>query len=212
MAVRPRESAAAMHVAVVSDDRLFADGLMHIIAADDSAVVVESAIDADVALVDGRTDRAFAYCAELVGEYGPSVVFVAAPDDDDWASAALDSGARGILVKSSSADDLMTAIRAVYAGLIWARRRVLAARIDYLTGATVQRRSAELVLERRLSAREREVFRYAAAGLGNKELAGRLAISEATVKVHLTHIFQKLGLRGRAELAAAFHGVISPAH
>ena len=57
----------------------------------------------------------------------------------------------------------------------------------------------------------REVFRYAAAGLGNKEVAGRLAISEATVKVHLTHIFQKLGVRGRAELAAAFHGVISPA-
>ena len=198
-------------MAVVSDDRLFTDGLNHIISADDTAVVVDSAIDADIALVDSRTDRAFAYCVELVGEYSPSVIFVAAPDDDDWASAALDAGARGILVKSSSAGDMMMAVHAVNAGLIWARRRVLAARIDYLTGATVQRRSTELILERRLSARECEVFRYAAAGLGNKEVAGRLAISEATVKVHLTHIFQKLGVRGRAELAAAFHGVISPA-
>ena len=203
---RPRESSAAVHVAIVSDDRLFVDGLTRIIAADDSMVVVESALDADVALVDSRADGAFAQCAQ-----SPSVIFIAAPDDDDWASAALDAGARGVLMKTSTADDLMMAVRAVYAGLIWARRRVLAARIDYLTGTTVQRRSAELILERRLSAREREVFRYAAAGLGNKELAGRLAISEATVKVHLTHIFQKLGVRGRGELAAAFHGVISPA-
>ena len=40
------------------------------------------------------------------------------------------------------------------------------------------------------------------------EAADRLAISEATVKVHLTHIFQKLGLRGRGELAAAYYGII----
>ena len=53
-----------------------------------------------------------------------------------------------------------------------------------------------------------ESLRYAAAGLGNKEVASRLSISEATVKVHLTHIFQKLGLRGRGELAAAYHGLL----
>jgi DNA-binding CsgD family transcriptional regulator len=54
----------------------------------------------------------------------------------------------------------------------------------------------------------REVFQHAATGKGNKELAVALAVSEATVKVHLTRIFQKLGLRGRAELAAAYHGLL----
>jgi hypothetical protein len=44
--------------------------------------------------------------------------------------------------------------------------------------------------------------------MGNKELAVALSISEATIKVHLTHIFQKLGLRGRGELAAAYHGLL----
>ena len=65
-------------------------------------------------------------------------------------------------------------------------------------------------VEQALSARERDVFRLAAGGLGNKALAERLAISEATVKVHLTHIFQKLGVRGRSELAAAYHGLLNP--
>jgi len=63
---------------------------------------------------------------------------------------------------------------------------------------------------KRLSDREREVFRHAATGLSNRELAKRLAISQATVKAHLTSIFQKLGLRGRAELAAAYHGMLPP--
>jgi len=62
-----------------------------------------------------------------------------------------------------------------------------------------------------LSSREKEVLRHAATGLSNKELAERLAISEATVKVHLTHIFQKLGVRGRAELAAVYHGLLTSA-
>ena len=51
------------------------------------------------------------------------------------------------------------------------------------------------------------MYRYTAAGLSNKELADRLSISEATVKVHLTHIFRKLGVRSRGELAAAYFGV-----
>lgn len=67
------------------------------------------------------------------------------------------------------------------------------------------------ILKQRLSDREREVFRHAAMGLSNKELAQRLAVSQATVKAHLTSIFQKLGLRSRAELAAAHHGMLPPA-
>ena len=56
-------------------------------------------------------------------------------------------------------------------------------------------------------AREREVFRHAATGLSNKEMADRLDISRATVKAHLTQIFQKLGVSGRAQLAAVYHGL-----
>ena len=79
--------------------------------------------------------------------------------------------------------------------------------IRHLVTTTVSRRVGAATLDRQLSRREREIFRQAASGLANKEVASRLAIGEATVKAHLTHIFQKLGVRGRAELAALYHGV-----
>ncbi|HEY0593469.1 MAG TPA: response regulator transcription factor, partial [Thermoanaerobaculia bacterium] len=130
---------------------------------------------------------------------------------DGWAAEALDVGARGIFARETTPDDLQTAIQIVHDGLIWARRRVITTRIDQLAAKiTAAARSVDL-LEQRLSLREREVFRHAATGLGNKQLARRLDISEATVKVHLTHIFQKLGVSGRAELAAAYHGIVNPA-
>jgi DNA-binding NarL/FixJ family response regulator len=102
------------------------------------------------------------------------------------------------------------AIHVVADGLIWARRRVIVACLDRLTGAPPPPRGGDASFEDRLSGRERDVFRHAAAGLGNRELGQRLNISEATVKVHLTRIFQKLGLRRRGELAAAYHGIDVP--
>jgi len=105
---------------------------------------------------------------------------------------------------------VLKAIAAVRDGLIWARRRVLAATIDLLATAAVAH-FGEALLEQQLSAREREVFRHTARGLANKETAGRLGMSEATVKAHLTHIFQKLGVRCRTELAAEYYGIASPA-
>jgi DNA-binding NarL/FixJ family response regulator len=90
---------------------------------------------------------------------------------------------------------------------LWAARRWLNAYVQKMSRVDS---STETDLARRLSRREREVFRYAATGMANKELAQRLAISEATVKVHLTRIFQKLGVSGRAELAAAYHGLRVP--
>ena len=58
-----------------------------------------------------------------------------------------------------------------------------------------------------LTPREKDVLALLADGYRNREIADRLAISRATVKAHLTQIFQKLGVNGRAQLAAMYHGV-----
>ena len=86
-------------------------------------------------------------------------------------------------------------------------RTTLADCIRHLVTTSLSRNADAVSLDRTLSRREREIFHHAATGLGNRELAARLAIGEATVKAHLTKIFQKLGVRGRAELAAVYHGV-----
>lgn len=212
----------SVRVAILSDEQLFCDGLLRIVAAETSFVVVGHdegaalgpAIRAacpDVLLVDSNMDGSLALCAALKRDGGPAVILVAAPADDDWARQALSAGARGILAKSARTEDLVKAIRLVHEGQIWARRQVLSVWMEHLGGASAAGHAGEAILEQRLSSREREVFRYAVTGLGNKEVADRLAISQATVKVHLTHIFQKLGLRGRTELAAAYYGIIHPA-
>jgi len=216
----------SVRIAVLSDDRLFCEGLLGIIGAEASFITVgyeegaslrpaSHAARAHVLVVDSRMPGARGLCAARGRDGGPAVILVAAPDDESWAVESLAAGARGILTKSARAENLVKALRVVYEGQIWARREVLARWIERLAGEhspdpSSARRAGESALKQGLSVREKEVFRHAATGLGNKELADRLAISQATVKVHLTHIFQKLGLRGRAELAAAYHGLATP--
>ena len=57
-----------------------------------------------------------------------------------------------------------------------------------------------------LSRREREVLACVAQGIGNRDIASRLAISEKTVKTHLTRIFAKLDVKNRVSAALLFHG------
>lgn len=200
---------SSMRVSVRSSDRLFADGLSSIVAAAAPALVI-STFEPDILLLDSRTDDVLAMCAQLRRETGATVILIAAPDDDDWAARAIGAGARGILLTDATAADVVKAIHAVNRGEIWAPRRVLSAVLDLLTSVP-NGEYGVAIIEHSLSARERQVFRHAATGLANKEVAVRLGVSEATVKMHLTHIFHKLGLHCRSELAAAFHGLVSPA-
>lgn len=207
---------APVRIATYTKFVLLQEGLHRILGAEPSFIAASGGSDAsaragatrasDVALVDSGMEDALTLCAKLAAhEDGPRVIFVGVADDYEWSMDALRAGARGLVGASVTADALIRAIRAVHQGAMWIPEQLLAASMDRFVPYV---RTPHDGIAVRLSAREREVFRHAATGMSNKELAGLLHISEATVKVHLTSIFSKLGVRGRAELAAAYHGIL----
>ena len=111
---------------------------------------------------------------------------------------AMQAGARGYVLKSVLREDLLRAIRDVHAG----RRH-----LDPIVASHL----AERLSHRSLTARELEVLRMVAKGWGNKEIANVLNIAEVTVKLHVSHVLEKLNAKDRTEAAttAVQRGIIS---
>jgi len=111
---------------------------------------------------------------------------------------SLQAGARGYILKSAIREELLRAIREVYGG-----RRYIDPAVAPLLAARMQHRS--------LTSRELEVLRMVAKGLGNKEIAASLNIAEVTVKLHVSHVLDKLSVKDRTEAATAAlqRGIIS---
>jgi two-component system NarL family response regulator len=114
------------------------------------------------------------------------VIVLTTYDTDDEISRALKAGAKAYVLKDISAEDLVACIRDVLAGK------------TYLAPAAAAR-LAEGVSHVRLTPRELATLRLMADGRSNKEIAGALGISERTVKTHLGHLFEKLGVTSRTE-------------
>jgi NarL family two-component system response regulator LiaR len=132
---------------------------------------------------------------------GLQVIALTSFAEDDKVFPAIQAGASSYLLKDVSPDDLVAAIRAAHRGEARlhpdvTRKLMDAVRSD--SGAAAVRGQPP---SDDLSAREREVIGLVAEGLSNREIAGRLVISEKTVKTHLTHILSKLGLSDRTQLA-----------
>ena len=136
-----------------------------------------------------RLDGAAATARIRSAHPSTQVVVLTTYDDDADLRRAIDAGAVGYLLKDTSRALLLQAVRCAARGES-VLTPVIAARV--LAGA--RRRGAPAV---ELSPREVEALRGAAAGLSNKEIAGRLAVSEATIKTHLLHAFGKLQVQDR---------------
>jgi DNA-binding NarL/FixJ family response regulator len=132
-------------------------------------------------------------------------------DVDEYVFAALRAGASGFLLKDATPEELLTAIRVVAAG----EALLAPAATRHLVDAFVSRPSLghpDARLVDALTGREREVLRLVAQGLSNAEIAGRLVVSPATAKTHVSRILTKLSLRDRAQLVIAAYesGLIAP--
>lgn len=131
-------------------------------------------------------------------------------DLDEYAFTGLRAGASGFLLKDVPPTELLFAIRSVHAGdavvAPSTTRRLIDRFVPLLPGGTPPSDLAEL------TEREREVLVQVAAGLSNAEIAGRLFVSEATVKTHVGRILAKLGLRDRVQAVVLAYetGLVTP--
>ena len=114
------------------------------------------------------------------------VIVLTTYDTDDEIARALKAGAKAYVLKDIAADELVRCIRAVLAGK------------TYLAPAAAAK-LAERVTQVQLTPRELAALRSLADGRSNKEIATALDISERTVKTHLAHLFEKLGVTSRTE-------------
>jgi DNA-binding NarL/FixJ family response regulator len=108
------------------------------------------------------------------------------------------AGAQGYLFKSSDPVLILKAIETVRDGKPWIQREITPQLFDVITDLS---KAATVPPIQTLSLREREILRLVAEGLSNKEIANQLHLSVQTVKVYLTRIFHKLGVRNRVEAA-----------
>jgi len=113
---------------------------------------------------------------------------------------ALRHGASGCLRLGTSAHDVLSAVRAVHAGELWATRKLVSQAYAELLAA--QEPAIETANERgaQLSPRQLEIASWMRRGMTNKEIGRRLGISDMTVKTHAQNIFHKLEISGRMHL------------
>jgi DNA-binding NarL/FixJ family response regulator len=173
----------------------------------------------DVVLMDLRMpvlDGAEA-TARIVREHPQTAVLVLTTFADDASiMGALRAGARGYLTKDAGRAEVAAAVRSVFAGQTTLAAEVGARLIDSagrpdatardeapVAGSAASERAADAsALHRRfptLTAREADVLALVGEGLNNREIAGRLFVSVATVKTHINALFAKLAVRDRAQ-------------
>ncbi|MFZ4717957.1 MAG: response regulator transcription factor [Ilumatobacteraceae bacterium] len=195
-------------VLVVDDHELVRHGLVMLLeSADDVELVGQASDGAEaVSIVDAQQPDVVLMDLSMPGMDGVeatrrissqhpevSVVVLSSFSERRMVLEAIDAGAAGYLLKDGGMDDILRAVRSAAQG-----------------EAPLSPRAAQAILSARparqlpeLSVREREVVELVVEGLKNKDIAERMGISEKTVKTHLTHVYQRLGVSTRPEMIAA---------
>jgi DNA-binding NarL/FixJ family response regulator len=218
----------AVSVALVDDQPLIRTGLRTMLGHDPGIEIVGEADDGekavalarrhrpDVVLMDIRMPVLDGIEATRRITRDPDlstvrVVVLTTFDVDEYVYAAIRAGASGFLLKDARPEDILAAVAVV-------------ARGDALLAPSVTRRLIEEFAQRpaafespgpelaALTAREREVLALVGRGLSNAEVAGRLYVSPATAKTHVSHIMTKLDARDRAQLVVTAYesGLVRP--
>jgi DNA-binding NarL/FixJ family response regulator len=215
-----------IRVALVDDQAIVRAGLARILSpADGFEVVAECpdgkhaveelpAVRPDVVLMDIRMPALDGVAATKhlrALEEPLDVLVLTTFGEDEVLWGAIEAGASGFVLKDSSAEDLIAAVRAVAGGGAWFDPGVAPRLLErYRRVVAPAARDAGRLDQ--LTEREHEVLRLMARGATNAEIGTTLHVAEATVKTHVGSIFAKLGVRDRAAaiVFAYDHGVVKP--
>lgn len=203
-----------MRVLVVDDDNLVAISLKTILEADTAIEVTgigQSGADAirlyreqqpDILLMDIRMEgmTGLEAAEEILKDYKEArILFLTTFSDDEYIVKALNIGAKGYLLKQDF-EGIVPALKAVYGG-----QSVFGGDIVGKIPVLMQGRGEVDYRRYDINEKEQAIIELVAEGLSNREIAGKLYLSEGTVRNYISTILEKLGLRDRTQLAVFYY-------
>ena len=199
----------AISLVLVDDHPFLLDGLEQLLSLDPDFEVLAKCGTAgealhaaetlvpDVLILDLRLREGdgFSVLRELAGRARPAVIVLTATENEEDLLEAARLGARGVVLKAMAPRTLEESIRVVHSGGEW-----LTVEGQNLSERLAHRQVVEGAIADRLTSREIEVLRLLASHYENDEIARHLGLTTGTVKIHVHHVYRKLGVSGRQEL------------
>jgi DNA-binding NarL/FixJ family response regulator len=219
---------APIRIVVADDHQVVRDGFAGLLGTQPDFVVVGTARDGaeavrlcrelgpDVVLMDVRMptmdgiEATRRLAASAAG--GPRILILTTFDLDEYVYDALCAGASGFLLKDVTAERLFDAVRVIAAGEALLAPAVTRRMISEFARQRPKPDALSPAALAALTPRETEVLRLVAEGLSNAEISARLAVTEETVKTHVSRVLGKLGLRDRTQAVVAAYetGLVVP--
>lgn len=197
-------------VIIADDDDLIRESLKIILSIDDELDVVqgfkngEEAMkycltnEVDIALLDVRMPimNGVQATKEIASRTKTKVIILTTFDEDEYISKALKYGAKGYLLKNNPPDNIINTIKMVYKGNSVIQQEVLEKVTNNIFESNNTSINKDIFTEREI-----EIIKAISEGLSNKEIAGKLYISEGTVKNYISSILNKTNLSHRTQIA-----------